>query len=186
MAMLVELEELIRRRRTSLRVDPDRPIPSALLDRLVGVVGWAPNHKRTWPWRIAVVTDRGRDRLGELVASYEERNGSDPARVAKARTKYVRAPVVVIFGRAAHSDPTRWTEDRDAVVAGIQNFLLAATAAGLASHWATGTWMADEAVKAFAGLDPVDELVALVYLGWPIGEIRAPERPEPRVTFVDH
>ena len=50
--------------------------------------------------------------------------------------------------------------------------------AGLASRWATGDWMADLDVKAFAGLGPDDQLVALVYLGWPCGEVAAVERPE--------
>ena len=174
-------EDLARRRRTSLLMDSERAVPDELLDRLLRVTTLAPNHKRTWPWRFAVLTGSARDRLGELVAEYEARSGAEPGRVEKARRKYVRSPVVVLIGSAWQPDPVRRVEDRDAVAAGINNLLLGATAAGLASHWATGTWMGDPAVKAYAGLDAADELVALVYLGWPNGEVAEVARPEPEV-----
>ena len=46
--------------------------------------------------------------------------------------------------------------------------------------------MNDNGIKAFAGLDTADELVALVYLGWPTGDVPAVERPELRIAHVDH
>jgi nitroreductase len=182
---LEAFDRLARSRRTSLRVDPDRPVPPELVDRLLGLAVWAPNHKKTWPWRFAVVTGPARSRLGELVAAGEERRGAPEPKVTKARTKYLRAPLVLLVGSAWSDDPQRRVEDRDAVAAGVQNLLLAATAAGLASHWATGDWMADPEVKAFAGLDRDDELVALVYLGWPTGEVPVVDRPDPVVRRVE-
>ena len=171
------VEDVIRARRTSLRVDLDRPVPDELVDRLLELAVWAPNHKRTFPWRFAVVTGAARARFGAVVAAYEQAHGGDERRVAKARTKYERAPVVVLVGSVRQTDPVRRVEDRDAVAAGVQNLLLGATAAGLASHWATGTWMDDPDVKAFAGLAPDEELVALVYLGWPSGAVEVVGRP---------
>ncbi len=175
-------EELAKARRTSLLVDAEAAVPEELLDRLLTVATWAPNHKRTWPWRFTVLTGEGRAQLGELVARFEAGRGADDARQAKARRKYLRAPVVVLAASAWQPDALRRTEDRDAVAAGVQNLLLAATAAGLASHWATGDWMSDPAVKAFAGLGPEDELVALIYLGWPAGQVPTVERPSPSVV----
>jgi nitroreductase len=105
--------------------------------------------------------------------------------VAKARGKYLRSPVVVLVGSAFQPDPVRRLEDRDAVAAGVQNLLLGATAAGLASHWATGDWMQDEAVKSLAGLAAEDELIALVYLGWPDGEVADVDRVAPVVVWRD-
>jgi nitroreductase len=175
----------IRRRRTSLLLDPDRPIGRDLVVELLELATWAPNHHRTWPWRFAVVTGEGRRRLGELVAAYEADQGAAPERRDKVRGKYLRAPVVVLVGMAADPDPVRRQEDRDAVAAAVQNLLLAATAAGLASHWATGAWMDDAAVKALAGLGPDDDLVALVYLGWPTGDPLPVDRPPVEVTWVE-
>ncbi len=179
------IERLVVARRTSLRVDPGRDVPEELVDRLLKLAVWAPNHKKTFPWRFAVVRGDGRQRLGDLVAAYEERHGMPPERIAKARGKYLRSPVVVLVGAAHHPDPVRRVEDRDAVAAGVQNLLLGATAAGLASHWATGDWMGDDDVKALAGLSPEDDLIALLYLGWPTGDAPVVPRPEPAVVHVD-
>jgi nitroreductase len=177
-------DQLVRVRRTSLKVDPDAPVPAELIDRLLRLATWAPNHKRTWPWRFAVLTGPARERLGDLVAGFEERRGSEAARVAKARGKYLRSPVVILVGSAWQPEAMRRREDRDAVAAAVQTLLLGATASGLASHWATGDWMDDAAVKELAGLAPDDDLVALVYLGWPIGEVPAVERPAPIVAWL--
>jgi nitroreductase len=178
------VERLVLSRRTSLRVDPGRDVPDVLVDRLLRLAVWAPNHKKTFPWRFAVVRGDGRRRLGQLIAAHEERAGAPPERVAKALGKYLRAPVVVLVGAADQPDPVRRVEDRDAVAAGVQNLLLGATAVGLASHWATGEWMHDDDVKTLAGLTPGDELIALVYLGWPTGDVPVVPRPEPAVVYV--
>lgn len=182
---LEAFDRLARVRRTSLKVDPAVPVPPELVERLLGLATWAPNHKRTWPWRFTVVTGPARQQLGELVAGFEQRRGGEPARVDKARGKYLRAPVVILVGAAWQPDPARRREDRDAVAAGVQTLLLGATAAGLASHWATGDWMDDPAVKSFAALGPDDDLVALVYLGWPSADVPTVDRPAPAITWLE-
>jgi nitroreductase len=182
---MADLYDVIARRRTSLRVDPDRPVPAELLQRLCVAAAWAPNHHRTWPWRFAVFSGDARRRLGEALAGYEEARGAAEAKVAKARTKYLRSPVVLAVGCAADPDPVTAMENRDAVAAAVQNLLLAATAEGLASYWGTGAVTEAPAVKALCGLEPADELVALVYLGWPVGlDPEAPARPEPEIRWL--
>lgn len=184
-AGLAQFEGLVLARRTSLRMDPERPVDDDTVARLIRLATWAPNHKRTYPWRFTWVTGAGRLRLGEAIAAYEASIDAKASRVERARTKYARAPVVLLVGIAHHPDPVRRQEDRDAAAAGVEHVLLGATASGLASHWATGTWMDDPGVKRLAGLAPDDELVALVYLGWPIAEVAVPERPDPIVTRID-
>ena len=46
-------------------VDRERPVPRDLVDELCALAAWAPNHKRTWPWRFAIAEGEGRARLGE-------------------------------------------------------------------------------------------------------------------------
>ena len=50
--------DLVRSRRTHMLVDRDRRVPSETIDRLCPLATWAPNHKKTWPWRFAVVDRR--------------------------------------------------------------------------------------------------------------------------------
>ncbi len=98
--------------------------------------------------------------------------------------KYLRSPVVVVVSCAADDDPHRHAEDRDAVAAAVQNMLLGATALGLASHWASIDEVVAPAVRSLCEIGPSDDLVALVYLGWPTAEVAVPERPAPEVRRI--
>ena len=180
------LREVIRERRSNLRIDPQREVPPEIVQQLLELACWAPNHKHTHPWRFAVVTGPGRARLGETAAAGLPALGiSDPGAVAKMRTKYLRAPVVLVVGSAAHLQTHLQRENEHAVAAGVQNLLLGATALGLASFWGTGAAVEVPEVKALVGLQPEDRIIAIVYLGWPVQEAPAGHRAAPVVTALD-
>lgn len=177
------LDRVIAARRTSLLIDPDSPVAVADVEALIAAATWAPNHKRTWPWRFTVISDGARDRFGAALAAAAEAAGAAPAAVEKVRGKYRRSPVVVLVWCRASEDPHRHAEDRDAVAAATQNLLLAATARGLASQWASLGEALVPAASEFADVDD-DDLVALVYLGWPTGQVAVPPRPDPKVRWL--
>lgn len=177
-------DALARRRRTSLLVDTARPVDPALVERLCELATWAPNHKRTWPWRFAWVTGDGRTRLGDAAADAMAARGDDPGKVAKTRTKYLRAPGMLVVGAAPGDTPSRTVENRDAVAAAVQNVLLGATAHGLASFWSSCPKGAEPAVADVCGFDGGTAIVAMIYLGWPTGEVEAPERPPASIIRV--
>lgn len=183
---LAAFADLVTRRRTSLLIDRERAVPDELVQRLCRLATWAPNHKRTWPWRFAVLTGDARVRLGELTAQQLVDEGvTAEAKLDKARGKYLRAPTIVMVAARPHfEDHELDTENLHATAAGVQNFLLGATAAGLASFWASGAPLRADSVKELCGFDREDRLVALIYLGWPIGDVEIPERPEPDVRFL--
>ena len=119
-------------------VDRERSVPEPLVARLCGLATWAPNHKRTWPWRFALFTGDGRRRLGETMATdMVDADFGDDGKREKTRTKYLRTPATLVVGSAAHANDMFQIENRDAVSAGIQNILLGATTVGLASFWST-------------------------------------------------
>jgi nitroreductase len=183
---LVAFEALVARRRTNLRIDTSRPVPAALVARLCHAAAWAPNHHRTWPWRFAAIEGEARVQLGELVAADLRRRGAKPEKIAKAETKYLRAPLMLAVGVAhdPQDDAVRRAEDRDAVAAATQNLLLAATAAGLASYWGSGEVLELAEVRALCRFGAADELIGLIYLGYPLGDVASPARPAPILHFV--
>jgi nitroreductase len=182
---LAGFDALVRRRRTSLVLDPQRPVPDELVGRLAELVTWAPNHKRTWPWQVAWVTGDGRSRLGEVAAEAMAARGDEPAKVDKTRRKYLRAPGMLVIGSAPGDTPLRTVENRDAVAAGVQNVLLGATAVGLASFWSSCPKGADEAVRDLCGFPPGTAVVAMIYLGWPTGTVETPVRPPLVLRRID-
>ena len=115
-----DLSDLIRSRRSSLLIDATRDVPREVVEQLLELVTWAPNHKRTWPWRLAVLTGDTRRVLGETIADVMATQGDDAPKVAKTRTKYLRSPIVLAAGAAGGDSPERTAENRYAVAAGCR------------------------------------------------------------------
>ena len=177
---------LVKARRTSLLLDAERPVPAALIAELCELAMWAPNHKKTWPWRFANFTGTGRNSIGE--AYYEDlvAAGADPRhpKVTKTKGKYARAGAIVAVGSARDFDETLDAENAYAVAAGIEHILLGATAAGLGSFWGSPPILDAPTVTALCGFEKDTKILGLIYLGWPIGEMPAVERPPVIITTV--
>ena len=176
---LTSFEAIASQRRSSLRVDPDKAVPDDLIDRLIVLAATAPNHKRTFPWRFRIISGPARAGIGDALAQDLIEAGQDNAKIEKARSKYLRAPVLIAVASIDGDDATMTAENRDAVSAAIQTLLLGATAAGLASYWSTGAAMTSVRLRDFCGFDATDTTVGLVYLGWPIGDPPRIDRPVP-------
>ncbi len=177
--------KLVRSRRTSMIVDQHRDVPVDLVAELCGLATWAPNHKKTWPWRFALFTGDGRATLGETMADEMERvDFGDDAKRTKTRAKYLRTPAVLVVGCAPHDDEMLHNENRDAVAAGIQNLLLGATTLGLASFWSTPALEQPQRVLDLCGFGADDRLVGIIYLGWSAQDCPVPERPQVPITHV--
>lgn len=179
-----DLADLIRRRRTSMLVT-DQPVARDLVRELCDLAQWAPNHKRTWPWRFAMFDGDGRARLGEVIADAMAVHGDPPEKVTKARGKYLRTPATLVIGSAPGDTDERTAENRDATAAGIQNLLLAAAAEGLATYWGSCPKGANDSVAELCGFEPGTHVTAIVYLGWPTTAPEPPERPQVTVTVID-
>jgi nitroreductase len=181
-----DLADVIRSRRTNMQVDRDVPVPAGTVEQLCELATWAPNHKRTWPWRFASVTGDGRHRLGQaFVDDMVDRGFGDEGKHIKTRTKYARTPTVLVVGCAAHEHPTFHDENRDAVAAGIQNLLLGATSLGLATFWSTPPLIDSPRVLDLCGFEPTDRIIAVIYVGWATGWCEAAARPPADVRHID-
>ena len=164
----MDVEQAIRGRRTvgSFSV---REVPPAVISELIEAATWAPNHKRTEPWRFQVVAGAARAELAEAILAEEGEQLKDP------RPKLLRAPLfVAVTQTAVLDDPVRDQEDYAAVCCAVQNLLLAAHARGLASKWSTGALAESAAAKRWLGIDAVDRIVAYVYLGYAAEGLREP------------
>jgi nitroreductase len=179
-----DLADLVRRRRTSMLVDKQRDVPRELLHDLCELAQWAPNHKRTWPWRFAIAEGDARARLGNVIADAMQAHGDPPEKVDKARSKYLRTPVTLVVGSGPGDSALRTAENRDAVAAGIQILLLGATAHGLASYWGSCPKGANDVVSELCGFEPGTHISALIYLGWATSTVESPTRPAPDVHVI--
>lgn len=168
-----------------MAVQADAPVPRETVRALCEPAQLAPNHKRTWPWRFALADGEGRAKLGNVVADAMELHGDPPEKIAKTRTKYLRTPAMLIVGSAAGDSELRTDENRDAVAAGVQNILLAATAHGLASYWSSCPKGANDATAQLCGFEPGTKIVAMIYLGWATTTAVTPPRPVAAINIIE-
>ncbi len=164
--MVMDVESAIQSRRTHKAFQSD-PVGRELLDELLELARWAPNHHLTNPWRFRVV---GPQALVKL------KRAAGP----EAASKLERAPTLVAATSLRAEDPVQYQEDLCATACAVYAVLLAAHGRGLAGYWRTPEVLrTPEGLKAL-GIPPSEHFVALIHLGWPRQEKRPPERLPPK------
>jgi nitroreductase len=175
--------EDIYSRRSVSKVRPD-PLPRELIEQLLAAAVQAPNHYRVRPWRFIVLCREARNRLGEVMAQSHQRRHPEATEMDLnvERARPLRAPVLIAVGvdRPVEQKVID-IENICAVAAAVENILLAANALGLGAMWRTGPAARDPKVKEFLGLEPDQDLIAFVYVGYPD---LMPE-PRERPSFYD-
>lgn len=178
------LDDLITTRRTTKMIDPDRAVDRSVIDQLCELATWAPNHRRTDPWRFAVFTGAAREQLGNTIADVLVDLEAHEAKIKKTRTKYLRASTIVVVGSTEGPDEVTTSENRDAVAAGINNLLLGAHARGLATLWSTVATPTAPALLDLCGFPPSSFCVGAIYLGYPTGAEAPGFRAAPQIQYL--
>ena len=176
----------IRDRRTIKEFRSD-PIPEETLWRILDTARWAPNHRLTEPWRIAIIGTQSRETLANALANLTA-SSQDPSVLAKAkedaRRKVMSSPVLLAVTCRIAENPGQQVEDLAAVCAAIQNMQLAAWADGIGTHWNTGRVTRLPETSALLGLsERGEELVGFLYLGYP-AQVPEPPKRRPIQDFV--
>ena len=147
---------------------------------------WAPNHKRTEPWRFYLLDDARIARLADMNAELLERAGSSSDKVELKRNQWADVPgVVVITVRSApDADEVMRREDYAAVACAAQNFMLHLWAEGVQTKWSTSAVWRHEGFwpmlghEVAPGGEPGEEVVGFFFYGTaaevPAGRRRLP------------
>lgn len=180
----------LRERRSISALDSSVP-PRAAIQRLLDVAVWAPNHHLTEPWRFHVIAGDSRKSMGEAIANRlcNELDMADPAcagEIKGTRTKFMRAPVVIVVSHVRSGDPIADLEDYAACSCAVQNLMVAAHAEGLATKWRTGAICEYAATREVLKLGSNDRLVGFVYIGYPAPSAPPDERARaaPEVAWL--
>jgi nitroreductase len=158
----VELDELIRTRRTQKAYEPG-PVDRETLDELFELARWAPNHHLTNPWRFRVL---GPAALEALKAA------AGPESAAKLD----RAPTLVAASVVQTGEEI--ADDEDFAAAACASFivLLGAHARGLDGYWRTPEVLRTSEGRAACGIEAGERVLGLLHLGRGKGSKPAPER----------
>ncbi|MCS7280343.1 MAG: nitroreductase family protein [Desulfobacterota bacterium] len=157
----MEILDLIKRRR-SIRIYEDRPIPEEHLIKLLEAARWAPTGANIQPWHFIVVRDeKTRKEIGEYAKFFFFKS----SHVAKA-------PCIIVL--CYEKDKSKFGI-YDATLAG-GNILLVAESLGLGTCWIGA--FDEEKVKEILGIPENVKVIALITVGYPKERPDAPKRLE--------
>jgi nitroreductase len=177
---------VIQGRRTIKQFRSD-PVPEETLWRILDAARWAPNHRLTEPWRIAIIGTQSREALADALANLTA-SSQDPSVMAKAkddaRQKVMSSPVLLAITCRLTGNPAQQVEDLAAVCVAVQNLQLAAWGEGVGTHWNTGKVTRLSETSALLELSERNEqLVGFLYLGYP-SQVPEPPKRRPIQDFV--
>ena len=165
----MQVEDAIRGRRTHKSFEPE-PVPREVLDELLELTRWGPNHHLSQPWRFRVLGPRSLARLKEAAGPVEA-------------PKLDRAPTLVVASVALSGAQQQDEEDLCATACAVYAVLLGAHARGLASYWRTPAVLREPAGRAAVGVPDGERVLGLVHLGAP-RTAPAPRERRPVGDFV--
>ena len=186
----MEVENAIRTRRT-IKAFEAEPVDRAVLEELLELARWAPNHHLTNPWRFRVLGPRALAALKAAAADLARATapgGADVEELGRvAAAKLDRAPTLVVVSARHSADPVQDEEDAYATACAAYNVLLGAHARGLAGYWRTPAVLRTEEGAAAVGLPGDERFVGMLYLGRARQTAAAPERAavDDYATFLD-
>ncbi len=183
----MEFKEVVKSRRSCRAFEPD-PVSQDQLAAIMEAGQWAPSPMNALPWEYIIITDvkvKAQIREVSEAAKQAVLDGGGPGFAAKYDMTFLeQAPVII----AVVFDPTKkglgdfFNQKHGALQAAsacVENMMLAAAEYGLGTLWFT--WFDPEKMQAALNVPENLEIAALIPLGKPKGDVKAPPRPEPRI-----
>jgi len=183
----MEFKAVVKSRRSCRAFEPD-PVTEDQLAAITEAGQWAPSPMNALPWEYIIVTDveaKAQIRKVSEAARQAVLDGGGPGFAAKYDMSFLeQAPVLI----AVVFDPSKkglgdFFNQKDgalqAASACVQNMMLAAAEYGLGTLWFT--WFDPQKMKAALNIPQNLEIAALIPIGKPKGEIKAPPRKDPKI-----
>ncbi len=157
------LENLIKSRVSNIKFNTQK-VENKLIIKFLDTAVYAPNHKMREPWRFILLEGKGKKKFIEQYLnslSVELKRETEPSVL-----KIFSAPLVVVFVMPNNDDFRDEIEDMEANAALIQNFMLLATEAGLATAWNAPMYSESDLFKESIGLTNEELIIGLVMIGY--------------------
>jgi len=146
-------------------------IPDEMVNQLLSLADWAPTHGRTEPWRFFVYGGEALKQFGKTHAELYWEHTAEDRRLEATREKLEHnvdkaSHLIIAVMKRGENPKIPQLEEVAAASASIQNILLGATAAGIASFWSSGGMTHTHALKEYLHLAADDIIMGLIYLGY--------------------
>ena len=161
------LKEIIESRRSIFPKDyTGEEIEQEILDEILRSATFAPNHKRTKPWRFKIFKGEEKNRLGEKLAEIYK-NTVAPQHFLEKKylnisEKATKANVIVTISVNFSGLLPEW-EEIAATAMAVQNMYLTCTAHGIGSYWSSPGMI--KHLDEFLNLEENQKCYGLFYMG---------------------
>lgn len=189
-AAQMSLHEALRTRRTINAFAADLPADwESALDRAVESATFAPNHKRTEPWRFHLLGPEAIERVCQLNAGLVAASKGEAAG-AKKLERWLAMPGWLVVtcvglgdGASMESPMGVGREDYAACCCAVQNLCLALHADGVGTKWTSGAVNFDPRFRACAGVPDDQYVVGTIWFGEATGT--PPQAPQKRLSLQE-
>lgn len=162
-------ETIQNRRATPPRLFSKTEIDKEIIEQLLENANWAPNHKKTEPWRFVVYTGEAKNELAkncEQILTKAQAGGYPVVteKIEKFVSTLQRVPVTIaIILQVDRGQLLPEWEEVAAVSMAVQNMWLTATEMGLGAFWATPGFM--DLFGEILGLQEGQKALGFFYVG---------------------
>lgn len=184
-SLATDVSTLIRTRRSIFpKSYIDRPIPREIIEEVLENANWAPNHRKTEPWRFQVFTGEALHELGEYLSGWYKENVPPEKYSEKKFEKNLTNPqrsgcvIAICMQRDPEERVPEW-EELAAVSCAVQNMWLTCTAHNIGAYWSSPRSILN--ASEWLGLPAGQRCLGLFYMGY--HEI--PEFPGKRGPITD-
>ncbi len=166
------IASIIKNRRSIKPVKMNgKKIPDEQVRELLKLANWAPTHGRTEPWRFIVYSG---NKVKEFCRQHAELYKTHTPKEKFEQANYdkqmhygdLASHLIIAIMQRGGSPKIPALEEIAATAIAVQNILLGAAAAGIASFWSTGGMTHHPVMKDFLQLKEEDIVMSLLYLGY--------------------
>lgn len=174
----MDIFEIIEKRRSVFpKQYNDEPILKEELDKVLSAANWAPNHKKTEPWRFKVLQGDSKLKLGEFLveknAEVEGKPSSFKRKKILSKFEDSHTVIAICIQKSPKGKPPEW-EEISAVAMAVQNMWLACTELEIGAYWSSPSFK--DMVAGFFDLNEGEECLGFFYMGKYDGELEKGSR----------
>lgn len=166
-----EINRIIRERRSTFTpmMTGDK-IPDEIVLAALENATWAPNHKKTEPWRFYLIQDKALQRLSDYSVNWYLEN-TPKEKITDRKLKKTKnnallsSHVVAICLRRDPEESIPEWEEISAVAMAVQNLWLTISEAGYGGYWSTPKYALE--IDGFLNLREGEKCYGFFYIGQP-------------------
>ncbi|MFK5974084.1 MAG: nitroreductase [Flavobacteriaceae bacterium] len=170
--------DLIKNRRSVFPAQYiDKPIAKSDIEKILEAANWAPNHKKTEPWRFKVLQGESQAKLGLFLSLKYMEHDPKPKefKIQKLieNPKRAGAIIAICMQRDPNESLPEW-EEIAATAMAVQNMWLCCTEMGIGCYWSSPGLV--QYMDDFFAMEEGERCLGFFYMGYYDGEIPEPER----------